>query len=82
MLPADCRVCNQPKADVSEDGPPCAFLTGNCEVVQAPALSDALHPAISNLFIQTKLIQPLQAILCTRCPRSLQNAVPWMCHVL
>ncbi|ADR60786.1 Glycosyltransferase 36 [Pseudomonas putida BIRD-1] len=51
-------------------------------MVQAPALSDALHPAISNLFIQTKLIQPLQAILCTRCPRSLQNAVPWMCHVL
>ncbi|MBH3454456.1 cyclic beta 1-2 glucan synthetase [Pseudomonas monteilii] len=57
-------------------------LTSYAEVVLAPALSDALHPAFSKLFIQTELIQPLQAILCTRRPRSLQDAVPWMCHVL
>lgn len=57
-------------------------LTSYAEVVLAPALSDALHPAFSKLFVQTELIRPLQAILCTRRPRSLQDAVPWMCHVL
>ncbi|WP_139668404.1 GH36-type glycosyl hydrolase domain-containing protein [Pseudomonas sp. F16(2018)] len=57
-------------------------LTSYAEVVLAPALSDALHPAFSKLFIQTELIRPLQAILCTRRPRSHQDYVPWMCHVL
>jgi len=57
-------------------------LTSYAEVVLAPALSDALHPAFSKLFVQTELIRPLQAILCTRRPRSLLDATPWMCHVL
>ena len=57
-------------------------LTSYAEVVLAPALSDALHPAFSKLFVQTELIRPLQAILCTRRPRSLLDATPWMCHVM
>lgn len=57
-------------------------LTSYAEVVLAPAIADALHPAFSNLFVQTELVQPLQAILCTRRPRSSQEAVPWMCHLL
>lgn len=64
------------------DQPRTLELTSYAEVVLAPALSDALHPAFSKLFIQTELIQPLQAILCTRRPRSHQDPVPWMCHVL
>ena len=64
------------------DEPRTLELTSYAEVVLAPALSDALHPAFSKLFIQTELIRPLQAILCTRRPRALQDAVPWMCHVL
>jgi len=57
-------------------------LTSYAEVVLAPAISDALHPAFSKLFVQTELIRPLQAIVCSRRPRSQQEAVPWMCHVL
>jgi cellobiose phosphorylase len=64
------------------DQPRTLELTSYAEVVLAPALSDALHPAFSKLFVQTELVRPLQAIICTRRPRSQQDAVPWMCHVL
>jgi cyclic beta-1,2-glucan synthetase len=51
-------------------------------VVLAPAIADAMHPAFSNLFVQTELLEPMQAILCTRRPRSGHEAVPWMFHLL
>ena len=57
-------------------------ITSYAEVVLAPALADALHPAFSKLFVQTELAQPLQAILCSRRPRSSTEAVPWMCHLM
>ncbi|MDT4809206.1 Cyclic beta-(1,2)-glucan synthase NdvB [compost metagenome] len=57
-------------------------LTSYAEVVLAPAITDALHPAFSKLFVQTELLRPLQAIICTRRPRASQEAVPWMCHLL
>ncbi len=57
-------------------------LTSYAEVVLASALSDAMHPAFSNLFVQTELLRPLQAIVCTRRPRASDEAVPWMCHLL
>jgi cellobiose phosphorylase len=57
-------------------------LTSYAEVVLAPAISDALHPAFSKLFVQTELVKPLQAIICTRRPRSAEEAVPWMCHLM
>jgi cyclic beta-1,2-glucan synthetase len=57
-------------------------LTSYGEVVLAPAIADAMHPAFSNLFVQTELLEPMQAILCTRRPRSGHEAVPWMCHLL
>ncbi|MNZ04322.1 N,N'-diacetylchitobiose phosphorylase [compost metagenome] len=57
-------------------------LTSYAEVVLAPAISDALHPAFSNLFVQTELLKPLQAILCTRRPRSSEEQAPWFCHLL
>jgi len=60
----------------------CIELTSYAEVVLAPAISDAMHPAFSNLFVQTELLQPLQAVLCTRRPRSAEEATPWMCHLL
>ena len=49
-------------------------LTSYAEVVIAPPATDALHPAFSNLFVQTELLEPLQAILCTRRPRSSEEA--------
>ncbi|KRA33807.1 cyclic beta 1-2 glucan synthetase [Rhodanobacter sp. Root627] len=57
-------------------------LTSYAEVVLAPPISDAAHPAFSNLFVQTELLPELQAIVCSRRPRSQGEAVPWMCHLL
>jgi cyclic beta-1,2-glucan synthetase len=52
-------------------------LTSYAEVVLAPPAADALHPAFSNLFVQTEIIRELpQAILCTRRPRSQASRRP------
>ena len=45
-------------------------VTSYAEVVLASPAADALHPAFSNLFVQTEIIRERQAILCTRRPRS------------
>jgi cyclic beta-1,2-glucan synthetase len=55
-------------------------VTSYAEVVLASPAADALHPAFSNLFVQTEIIQDRQAILCTRRPRSVDEPVPWMLH--
>ncbi|OQW65793.1 MAG: cyclic beta 1-2 glucan synthetase [Nitrospira sp. ST-bin5] len=57
-------------------------ITSYAEVVLASSASDALHPAFSNLFVQTEIIRERQAILCTRRPRSLGEHAPWMCHLM
>jgi len=55
-------------------------VTSYAEVVLAPLAADALHPAFSNLFVQTEIIRHRQAILGTRRPRSRTEAAPWMMH--
>ncbi|SDI34307.1 Cellobiose phosphorylase [Pseudomonas flavescens] len=60
----------------------CLEVTSYAEVVLAPAIGDALHPAFSKLFVQTELLPALQAIVCTRRPRASGEAQPWMCHLL
>ncbi|WP_238346170.1 GH36-type glycosyl hydrolase domain-containing protein [Luteimonas saliphila] len=57
-------------------------VTTYAEVVLAPAISDELHPAFSNLFVQTELVPAKQAIVCTRRARSHDEAPPWMFHLL
>jgi len=57
-------------------------VTSYAEVVLAPSAADALHPAFSNLFVQTEIIRERQAILCTRRPRSLEERPPWMLHLM
>jgi cyclic beta-1,2-glucan synthetase len=57
-------------------------LTSYAEVVLAQPIADAVHPAFSKLFVQTELLPGLQAIVCTRRPRSHDEVVPWMCHLL
>jgi cellobiose phosphorylase len=57
-------------------------ITSYAEVVLAPAIVDALHPAFSNLFIQTEILSEQRAILCSRRPRSQSDHTPWMLHVL
>ncbi|CAA6604718.1 putative glycosyltransferase 36 [Rhodospirillaceae bacterium LM-1] len=57
-------------------------VTSYAEVVIAPAAADALHPAFSNLFVQTEILQDRHAILCTRRPRSRGEESPWMFHLM
>ena len=55
-------------------------VTSYAEVVLAAAAADASHPAFSNLFVQTEIVEQSRALLCTRRPRSLAEQVPWMFH--
>jgi cellobiose phosphorylase len=57
-------------------------LTSYAEVILASPASDDLHPAFSNLFVQTEIIPGQQAILCTRRPRSRGEKPPWMLHMM
>ncbi|MEK7835161.1 MAG: cyclic beta 1-2 glucan synthetase, partial [Pseudomonadota bacterium] len=57
-------------------------VTSYAEVVLAAPAADALHPAFTNLFVQTEIIRERQAILCTRRPRSLAEQAPWMFHLM
>ena len=57
-------------------------VTSYAEVVLAPHAADALHPAFSNLFVQTEILRQQRAILCTRRPRSEGEQLPWMLHMM
>jgi cellobiose phosphorylase len=57
-------------------------VTSYAEVVLAPPAADALHPAFSNLFVQTEIIRQQRAILCTRRPRSQGEQAPYMMHMM
>ncbi|MDZ4213934.1 MAG: glucoamylase family protein [Rhodocyclaceae bacterium] len=57
-------------------------VTSYAEVVIAPAAADEMHPAFSNLFVQTEIISERHAILCSRRPRSADEPVPSMFHLM
>ena len=57
-------------------------VTTYAEVVLAPGISDELHPAFSNLFVQTEIARAQQALLCTRRPRAHDEIPPWMFHLV
>ena len=57
-------------------------VTSYAEVVLAVPAADALHPAFSNLFVQTEINEQNHAILCTRRPRSGTEQTPWMFHLM
>ena len=57
-------------------------ITSYSEVVLTHPAADTIHPAFSNLFIQTELIEPRHAILCTRRPRSVGELPPSMFHLM
>ena len=57
-------------------------VTSYAEVVLAPPAGDALHPAFSNLFVQTEIVRQQRAIICTRRPRSIDEPTPWMFHLM
>ncbi len=57
-------------------------VTSYTEVVLASPAADVLHPAFSNLFVQTEILYPQPAILCTRRPRSQDESSPWLFHLM
>ena len=57
-------------------------ITSYAEVVIAHPAADNIHPAFSNLFVQTEIIEQRRAILCTRRPRSEEEINPWMLHLM
>lgn len=57
-------------------------VTSYAEVVLAEPAADALHPAFSNLFVQTEILHRQRAILCTRRPRSREEYPPCMFHLM
>ncbi len=57
-------------------------ITSYAEVVLIKPSEETAHPAFSNLFVQTEIIQDYYAILCSRRPRSPEEKPPWMFHLL
>ena len=57
-------------------------VTSYAEIVLAPAASDLIQPAFSNLFVQTEILTLQHAILCTRRPRSAEEHPPWLFHLM
>ncbi|BBB59038.1 hypothetical protein UNDKW_0765 [Undibacterium sp. KW1] len=57
-------------------------FTSYAEVVLAPAAADAMHPAFSKLFVETEILDAQHAILCSRRPRSVDEKIPSMFHLM
>ncbi|HEY3404670.1 MAG TPA: glucoamylase family protein [Ohtaekwangia sp.] len=57
-------------------------ITSYAEVVLAAPVADAAHPAFSNLFVQTQILDTHNAIRCTRRARSKEERPPWMFHLM
>ena len=57
-------------------------VTTYSEVVLNQIVAELLHPVFSNLFVQTEIVRPRHAIICTRRPRSSEERPPWMFHLM
>ena len=57
-------------------------LTSYAEVVLTNPEADDTHPSFSKLFVETEILRRRSAILCTRRPRSKDERVPWMLHMI
>jgi cyclic beta-1,2-glucan synthetase len=55
-------------------------ITSYSEVVIAPPLADAAHPAFSNLFVQTEFVPGLDTLIATRRARSAKETPVWVAH--
>ena len=56
-------------------------ITSYSEVVLTTDAADSAHPAFSKLFVETEIIRPKQAILCSRRKRSESDEKPYMYHL-
>ena len=57
-------------------------ITSYSEIVLAFQGADVMHPAFSNLFIQTEYIPEITGLIATRRPRSSKETPIWMAHVI
>ncbi|MDP1697541.1 MAG: glucoamylase family protein [Xanthomonadaceae bacterium] len=57
-------------------------ITSYTEVVIAPPAADVMQPSFGNLFVQTEILPERRAIVCMRRPRSADEPVPWMLHLM
>ncbi|MEO8594678.1 MAG: glucoamylase family protein [Candidatus Solibacter sp.] len=57
-------------------------VTSYAEVVLAPAAADTLHPAFSNLFVETEILRDARAVVATRRARSPEEKPPFLCHLM
>ncbi len=57
-------------------------VTSYAEIVLNSAAADLAHPAFSNLFVQTQLLPPQNAVICSRRPRAAHEKPAWIGHVL
>jgi cyclic beta-1,2-glucan synthetase len=57
-------------------------VTSYAEVALAAPAADALHPAFSKLFVQTEVLPPQRAVLCTRRPRAQGERPGWLFHLM
>jgi len=56
-------------------------VTSYAEMVLATAAADQAHPAFSNLFVSTEFVPGTNGLLCSRRPRSPEEAPLWAAHV-
>jgi len=57
-------------------------ITSYAEIVLGPAADDLAHPAFGKLFVETEYLPERTTLLCTRRPRSAEEAPLWAVHVL
>jgi cyclic beta-1,2-glucan synthetase len=57
------------------------FVTSYAELALAPTAADEVHPAFSNLFVQTEFVPGPDAIVATRRPREPDEPPIWLAHV-
>jgi cyclic beta-1,2-glucan synthetase len=57
-------------------------VTSYAEIVLAPPADDLVHPAFSNLFVETEYLPESAALLCARRTRASDESGAWAVHVL
>ena len=57
-------------------------VTSYAEIALASVAEDATHPVFSKLFVETEYLPDSAALVCTRRPRSRDEARVWAVHVL
>lgn len=57
-------------------------ITSYSEIVLAPQAADAMHPAFSNLFVQTEYIAKTHTLIASRRPRSAHETPIWLAHTI